>query len=150
MPRYKHFSYEERAELARMLHQGVPKTAIADKLARHRSSIDREIGRNRNKDGSYNPETGQRRYQARRRRGCILDRVGELAAFVVEMLHENWTPGQIAGWLKGGHEKGLAYVSHETIYQWIYSAGQRAKKLWKLCPGGGQNAAFARPARPGR
>ena len=58
MPRYKHFSYEERAELARMLHQGASRAAIADKLARHRSSIDRAIGRNRNKDGSYNPETG--------------------------------------------------------------------------------------------
>jgi len=149
MPRYKHFSYEDRAELARTLHQGVPKTAIADKLSRHRSSIDREIGRNRNKDGSYNPETGQRRYQARRRRGCILDRVGELAAFVVEMLHENWTPEQIAGWLKGGHEKGLAYVSHETIYQWIYSAGQRARKLWKLLPWRRAKRRF-RPARKAR
>ncbi len=38
---------------------------------------------------------------------------------MVERLHENWTPEQIAGWLKSGAER-LRVLSHEAIYAWIY------------------------------
>ena len=46
MSQYKHFSYEERVELARMYHQGASKAAIGTQLDRPRSSIEREIARN--------------------------------------------------------------------------------------------------------
>ncbi len=71
MSQYKHFSYQERVELARMIHEKVPKVAIGQCLGRPRSSIDREIARNGNKDGTYNADTAQRRYEARRRRGSM-------------------------------------------------------------------------------
>ncbi len=146
MSQYKHLSYEERVELGRLRHQGASSSAIAEQLGRPRSSIDREIARNVNKDGAYNPDTAQRRYEARRRRGSILDHVLQLQQFVVDQLHENWTPEQIAGWLKGGNEKQLPSISHETIYAWIYSTGQRANKLWKLLPWHRAKRGF-RPAR---
>ncbi len=146
MSQYKHLSYHERVELARMQFQGASKAAMADRLGRDRCSIGREIERNANKDGTYNPDTAQRRYEARRRRGCILDHRVKLQAFVVDQLQENWTPEQIAGWLKGGNEKALPSISHETIYAWIYSTGQRAHKLWKLLPWRRAKRGF-RPAR---
>lgn len=146
MSRYKHFIYQERVELARMHHQGASISTMVELLGRCRSSIEREIARNGNKDGTYNPDTAQRRYEARRKRGSILDKITELGEFVVDMLHENWTPEQIAGWLKAGNEKALPYVSHETIYAWIYSTGHRARKLWKLLPWHRAKRRF-RPAR---
>jgi len=149
MSQYKHFSYCERVELSRMHRQGASIPAMVEQLDRPRSSIEREIGRNGNKDGTYNPDTAQRRYEARRRRGSILDRVLQLQQFVVDQLHENWTPEQIAGWLKGGNEKGLPSISHETIYAWIYSTSQRARKLWKLLPWHRAKRSF-RPARKTR
>lgn len=149
MSRYKHFSYIERVTLARMLHEGASKTAIVEELKRSLSTLNREIERNSNQDGNYNPDTAQRRYEARRKRGCILDLIPELGAFVVDMLHENWTPEQIAGWLKGGNEKALPTVSHETIYAWLYSTGQRARKLWRLLPWRRVRRGF-RPARKAR
>ena len=97
MSDYKHFSYQERAELSRLLHGGASKAAIADRLDRPRSTINREIRRNANKGGIYNPDTAQRRCEARRRRGCKLDRNTDLGTYVVDQLHENWTPEQIAG-----------------------------------------------------
>jgi IS30 family transposase len=146
MSQYEHFSYQERVELAGMLVEKVAKVAIGQCLGRPRSSIDREIARNGNKDGTYNPDTAQARYEARRRRGSILDRLLQLQEFVVDQLHENWTPEQIAGWLKGGNENGLPSISHETIYAWVYSTGQRARKLWKLLPFHRAKRRF-RPAR---
>ena len=53
---------------------------------------------------------------------------------MVERLRENWTPEQIAGWLRCGNERGLRTICHETIYAWIYSPGAKADKLWKLLP----------------
>ena len=111
MSKYKHFSHEERVILSQKLDAGASRQAIADELGRPRSSIDREIRRNSNKDGSYNPDTAQRRYEARRQRGSVLDRVKELGEFVVDQLHENWTPEQIAGWLKAGNKKALSYTN---------------------------------------
>jgi IS30 family transposase len=134
MSRYKHFSYCERVELARMHHQGASIAAMVEQLGRPRSSIEREIARNGNKGGTYNADTAQRRYEARRKRGSILDKIAELGAFVIDQLHENWTPEQIAGWLKAGNEKALPYVSHETIYAWLYEPAQKAAGLWKLLP----------------
>jgi len=146
MSRYKHFSYCERVELARLHYQGAAISAMVAQLGRPRCSIEREFARNGNKDGTYNPDTAQRRCEARRKRGSILDRITELGEFVVDMLHENWTPEQIAGWLKADNERALPYVSHETIYAWIYSAGQRTRKLWKLLPWHRAKRRF-RPAR---
>ena len=86
MSRYKHFIYQERVELARMHHQGASISTMVELLGRCRSSIEREIARNGNKDGTYNPDTAQRRYEARRKRGSILDKITELGEFVVDML----------------------------------------------------------------
>ncbi|MCP4492921.1 MAG: IS30 family transposase [Gammaproteobacteria bacterium] len=149
MSQYKHFKYHERVELARMHFQGATLSTMADRLSRDRCSIGREIKRNGNKDGTYNPDTAQRRYEARRRSGCILDHEEKLQVFVVDQLQENWTPEQIAGWLKSGNEKALPSISHETIYAWIYSTGQRARKLWKLLPWHRAKRGF-RPARKTR
>ena len=77
MSQYKHFSYDERVELARMVHQGASKAAMAEQLGRCRSSIEREIKRNVNKNGYYNPDTAQRRYEARRQRGSIIERLSQ-------------------------------------------------------------------------
>ncbi len=75
----------------------------------------------------------------------MLDRLDDLARFVVERLHENWTPEQIAGWLKSGTER-LAAISHEAIYAWIYGRSQRQAKLWRLLPRKKGKRGF-RPAR---
>jgi IS30 family transposase len=55
------------------------------------------------------------RGRARRQRRPLLERVVNLAGFVVERLNENWTPEQIAGWLKAGCEKVLPFISQKAI-----------------------------------
>ena len=44
----------------------------------------------------------------------------------------NGTPEQIAGRLRLGIEPGLRAVSAETIYGWIYRAGQKTERLWRF------------------
>lgn len=71
---------------------------------------------------------------ARRQRASRLDLMPELAAYVLERLNENWTPEQVSGWLRCGHEPGLAYICHEAIYAWLHAPARRHEKLWKLLP----------------
>jgi IS30 family transposase len=50
---------EERHALFQLYAAGTAVGAIAERLARHRSTIYREVGRNRKADGSYLPETAR-------------------------------------------------------------------------------------------
>lgn len=134
MTGYSHLSYWERHEIARFRAAGWSLARIAAAIGRGKWTISRELGRNSNKDSSYNPASADRRYMARRQRPALLDQCRGLARYVVERLQENWTPEQIAGWLKQGHERGLRSICHEAIYGWIYSRGQRLEKHWKLLP----------------
>ena len=55
-----------------------------------------------------------------------------LREFVLDRLrYEGWTPEIIAGTLTT-HLAHLGYVSHETIYAWIYGASQKSEKWWKF------------------
>ena len=49
------------------------------------------------------------------RKGLVLDPLDDVASVVVERRYENWTPEQIAGWLKSGAER-LGAIGHEAIY----------------------------------
>ena len=63
---------------------------------------------------------------------AVLETDAKLAAYVTDRLAEGWTPEQIAGRLRLGIETGLRAVCAETIYGWIYRAGQKAGRLWRF------------------
>ena len=52
---------------------------------------------------------------------CKLARCEELRQLVAARLHENWSPEQIAGWLKHTYPDDEDHrVSHETIYRSLF------------------------------
>ena len=54
---YRQITYQERYTLGLLRRQGLSPAAIARILGRHRSSVSREICRNRsNSDGTYRPQ----------------------------------------------------------------------------------------------
>jgi IS30 family transposase len=94
--------------------------AIAERLGRTTSTISREIGRN----------GGCERYrQARRPKQCKLASNGRLRLAVARKLRLEWSPQQIAGWLKQAYPRGEAFqVSHETIYKSLFIQARGALK----------------------
>ena len=131
---YKQISFEERERIAKLWQSETSLSEIAKQLCRSKSTISRELKRNQAPPGQYWPDTAERLTNERRRRGCLLDKDLKLQQYVKEkMINHFWTPEQIAGSLKIG-EENLPYVSHETIYSWIYSKDQRSEKLWKYLP----------------
>jgi IS30 family transposase len=131
MGTYCHLTAEERDVIASMRAQGRSCQAIAWQLRRSPSTISRELRRNA-RNGVWRPDLAEGAYRRRRQRALVLERDPALAGYVVARLAEGWTPEQIAGWLKRGIERGLRALCAETIYAWIYSAGQKGQKLWRL------------------
>ena len=125
--RHDQLTLEERHALFRLHVAGTALGVIADRLGRHRSTIYRELGRNRRADGSYLPETAQRFAWARRLRGSKLERRSQLGELVRDRLAMGWSPEQIAGRLR--RQSAQHRISHESIYRWIYGPIGRRERL---------------------
>jgi IS30 family transposase len=115
-------SLAEREEISRGLVAGRSLRSMAAALGRSASTLSREIGRN---GGSrrYRAEAADRRAwrQARRPKPCKLAVHDQLRQAVAAKLDLEWSPEQIAGWLKWTYPGTEAFqVSHETIYRSLY------------------------------
>ena len=128
---YSHLSDEEREQIGLLKVVGHSIGAIARALRRPKSTISRELSRNRLPSGRYSPLHAAGAYQLRRRREALIEKDRALRSFVLDRLAEGWTPEQIAGWLKAGNERRLRAVGCETIYAFIYRAAQKAEQLWR-------------------
>ena len=112
----------EREEISRGIVEGQSVRAIARTLARAASTVSREISRNGGV-GQYRAAAADKLAwkQALRPKPCKLAMHGQLRQTVVRKLGLNWSPEQIAGWLKRAYPKTEAWcVSHETIYRSLY------------------------------
>ena len=116
--RYKHFSLEDRCEVARLQTEGRSLRQIAAALDRAPSSISRELRRNEGAK-AYKPAQAEEQARARRWTGSKLERKRQLRNVVLKGLGNGLSPEQVAGRLK--LENGCCLISHETIYRFIYA-----------------------------
>lgn len=124
---------EEREEISRGLAANYSIREIALQLGRPASTVSREIERNGGRI-KYRAETADRRAWscAKRPKQCLLASSQRLQRTVAEKLQLNWSPEQIAGWLKLTYpENDSMQVSHETIYRslFIQARGVLKKEL---------------------
>lgn len=115
--KYRHFSLEERCEIARLQAQGCSLRQIAAALDRSPSSISRELKRNTGSTVGYRPAFATDQAGARRWKGSKLDRNPELRAAILKALAQRCSPEQVAG--RMAREAGHKLISHETIYRFI-------------------------------
>jgi IS30 family transposase len=115
-------SLAEREEISRGVAAGSSLRSIANRLGRAASTVSRELRRNGGLR-RYRAATADRRAwdRALRPRRCKLATHEPLRRLVAERLEQNWSPEQIAGWLKRTYPDDEAYrVSHETIYRSLF------------------------------
>ena len=128
---YRHLTRDDREEIAALRASGHSMRAVAAAVGKAPSSISRELKRNALDSGRYAAHVADGAYMARRQRLALLERDKRLAGFVRDRLTEGWSPQQISGWLQSGAELGLRAVAMETIYTFLYRAGQKAEQLWR-------------------
>lgn len=111
---HTHLTTTKRVEIAVLRRTGTSVLEIAETVGVHRSTIYRELQRNRGKRG-YSPLQAQRKAEGRRKdarvgyRKITCDPV--LRKRIVDLLHPLRSP-ETVGELVGTH--------HQTIYSWIY------------------------------
>lgn len=120
----------EREEISRSVVAGDSIRAIANRLGRAPSTISRELKRNGGMQGYRANNADQLEWErAHRPQICKLVRNRELAQVVASKLRLQWSPEQIAGWLKHVYAVNRDYqVSHETIYRSLYIQARGALK----------------------
>ena len=120
----------EREEISRGLVAGHSIRSIGATLGRSPSTVSREIQRNGGRQFYRANEADQAAWdRARRPKTCKLVQNRALAHIVARKLKLNWSPEQIAGWLKRTYPNDENHqVSHETIYRTLFIQARGALK----------------------
>jgi IS30 family transposase len=129
---YQQLTSNDRYILAALRRQGLSIQQIADHMGRHRSTLYREITRNRcdHMDGAYRPSKAQRRTHARRRRSRRNRHYSDTDfTLVCRLLRRQWSPEQIVGFIRR-FKLMKRRISHETIYQYIWRDKANGGTLW--------------------
>lgn len=129
MSQYKHLSTKEREFILSGISKGLSLCMIAKGLGRNKSTVSREL--RRNKVAEYYSPCEAQNYYFERRRNCrpkkkLLNQ--EIFNLVKDkFLNQQWSPQQISERLR--LEKIEYFVSFNTIYRGIYSGMLDSRKL---------------------
>lgn len=125
---YTHLTQNERYQISILRKAGHNQSEIAMLLERDKSTISRELRRNRGLRG-YRPAQAQRLAEERAQICRNAPRIDPKSwAFAQAKLAEQWSPEQISGVLAKEHRPT---ISHETIYQRVYADKRAGGELWR-------------------
>lgn len=112
----------EREVISRGLASQLSMRTIAAEIGRSPSTVSREIQRNGGY-ASYRASAAENAawQRALRPKACKLAGRPELVDVITDKLQQQWSPEQIAGWLKRSDpDNECNHVSHETLYKSIF------------------------------
>jgi IS30 family transposase len=111
----------EREEISRGIATHRSARSMARSLGHSPSTVSREISRNGGYDRYRAAQADEQAWaRSRRPKRCKLADSPRLRQAVARKLRLNWSPEQIAGWLKRAHPEESCRVSHETIYRSLF------------------------------
>lgn len=114
---YAQLTQEQRYHIYALKKTDYSQTMIARELGVHKSTVSRELARNRGGRG-YRPKQAHE-FAMLKRRTRVRPRISwETWELVESLIRQDYSPEQVSGSLK--KDKGL-FVSHECIYQFIYA-----------------------------
>ena len=126
----EHLTQIQRYEISWKLKEGFSKTRIANDLGVDRSTIHREIKRNRNqKTNVYEPELAHKKYKKRmNEKPKHVTFTEEIRDKATEMLLQDLSPEQIKGRCD---LLGIPMVSPERLYQFVWDDKRKGGELYK-------------------
>ena len=126
MQTYSQLTHIQRYQIYALLRMGHLQTDIARIVGVNKSTISRELKRNRGKRG-YRPKQAHQKALGRHNKACKRIDASEWE-MINQLIELDWSPEQISGYLR---KEQLLWVSHEWIYQHIYQDKRTGGKLWK-------------------
>jgi len=130
MPKgYHHVTRDIRSQIYALKATGISLHKIAAIVERDVSTISREIKRNTGGRGYRYKQADAKAIERRENASRTPQKLTPtLVTIIEENLLKEWSPDQISGRLK---EKGIASISHETIYQHIWKNKRAGGVLYK-------------------
>lgn len=126
MRTYHQLTQEQRYQIYALQKTGHSRKEIAEVIGVHKSTVSREVRRNRGQRG-YRPQQAPK--LAMERRPKASPRISAETWTVVEtLLRQDWSPEQISGRLK---KEQRICISHEWIYQYILKDKQGGGDLYQ-------------------
>ena len=121
---------QEREDISRGIASGSTIRGIAKGLKRTVSTVSREVARHGGRAQYRASEADQQAWDsALRPKTCVLASHATLRELVASKLVQDWSPEQIAGWLKQHYPDNESLrVSHETIYRSLFIQARGALK----------------------
>ena len=124
---YKQLTREQRYQIYALMKAGLFQSKIAKVIGVHKSTICREIRRNRGRRG-YRPKQAHCLAKIRRTMATKTRISPDTRTLVKRLLRDDWSPEQISEWLVS--ECQLP-VSHESIYQFILKDKRQGGNLYQ-------------------
>jgi len=114
MRTYAQLTQEQRYQIYALLKAGHNQTEIAHFIRVHKSTVSRELRRNRGLKG-YRPKQAHQFALNRRKKARY--RIEASTWILIEaLIRQEWSPEQVSDWLKQNY---CLQISHEWIYQYI-------------------------------
>jgi len=128
MKRYKQLTQGQRYQIYAFLKAGFSQSAISIEIGVHKSTISRELNRNKGKKG-YRPKQAHNMAISRRRQAeKYISLTPEKMALIEHFILKDFSPEQISGFLNRTYD---IQISHETIYQYLLTNKAHGGKLYK-------------------
>jgi IS30 family transposase len=127
---YCHLTLAQRYKIEALLKADHKPSFIAVQLQVNKSTISRELKRNRTKTGSYSARSAYEISQEKKERFSHNRKFSPaMERFIRDKLsNEQWSPEQITGYCK---RHDIPMVSHERIYHFIYQDKAEGGQLYK-------------------
>jgi IS30 family transposase len=123
---YHQLTQEQRYQIYALRKMGHSLSEIAEVIRVHKSTVSRELKRNRGQRG-YRPQQAQNLARERRQKG-VPRITAKMWALVERLLRQDWSPEQISGRLK---KEQKICLSHEWIYQYVLEDKQAGGDLYR-------------------
>ena len=149
---YQQLTQEQRYQIYALMKAGFNRTQIASEISVHKSTVSREMRRNRGRRG-YRPQQAHELALTRQQHRVVPRITPQTWQQVERLLARQWSPQQISGRLRLERQPT---VSHERIYQHIYADKQaggtlhrhlRCQKVRRKRYAGGRDRRGQIPAR---
>ena len=114
MRSYTQLTQEQRYQIYALLKAGHNQIEIAYFIKVHKSTVSRELRRNRGLKGYRPKQAHQFALSRRKKASCRIE--PSTWTLIDTLIRQDWSPEQVSGWLKENY--GLQ-ISHEWIYRYI-------------------------------
>ena len=128
MRKYYQLAIEQRYQIYAFRKAGMSLKEIANELGRDKSTISRELSRNKGLRG-YRPDQANKFAKARKKKARKNKKMTLYARFIIaQKIRQEWSPEQISGHFK---RHSILDISHQSIYTFIKKNHKNGGVLYK-------------------